>query len=123
MGTFSVEGQYYNFNKGYSFTGGYVAGATPTLVAGGTVAAPENSFYLLLAYLTPDLGIGKFQPLLRLQQSVDPAWTVFDAALAYVIKDYSARIVATYQHIDRGSTSGPAPVQNAIQLGIQLQTL
>lgn len=125
-GTFSIEGQYYNFNKGYSFTGGFVAGAPSALTTAGSgiVAAPENAFYVLVAYLTPgNVGIGKLQPLLRLQQSLDPGWTVFDAALAYVIKDYSARVVATYQHIDRGSSSGPDPVQNAIQLGIQLQTL
>jgi hypothetical protein len=42
-----------------------------------------------------------------------------------VIKDYGMRIVATYQHIDRGTTmtAGPNPVQNSIQLGAQLQTL
>ncbi|HXX66691.1 MAG TPA: hypothetical protein VEK07_05900 [Polyangiaceae bacterium] len=123
-GTFSVEGQYYHFNAGYSFAGGFIAGATAPLVDTGIVAAPENAFYLLFAYLTPEnIGIGKLQPLVRLQQTFSPDWTVFDAALAYVIKDYSARVVATYQHIGRGTSGGPDPTQNAIQLGIQLQTL
>jgi hypothetical protein len=110
-GTFTAEGQYYHFNDGYNF---------------GPTLAPSNAFYVVLSYLTPKpIGIGKIQPLLRIQQTTDPGWTIFDAALAYVIKDYGARIVATYQHIDRGNgpTSGPNPVQNSIQLGVQLQTL
>lgn len=124
-GTFTVEGQFYNFNKGYSFAQGYVTGASSTLIGtDGVIArAPHDSFYLLLSYLTPDLGIGKLQPLVRLQQAIDPGWTVFDGALALVIKSYMARVVATYQHVDRGSSGGPEPVANSLQLGIQLQNL
>ncbi len=110
-GTFTFEGQYYKFNDGYNF---------------GPTLAPSHAFYALVSYLTPEpIGIGKLQPLLRIQQTIDPAWTIFDAALAYVIKDYGMRIVATYQHIDRGtgSTAGPNPVQNSLQFGAQLQTL
>jgi hypothetical protein len=79
----------------------------------------------LADYLTPDLGFGKLQPMVRWQQTADPAWTIIDAALAYVFKDYSGRVVATYQHIDRGSspTAGLNAVQNSIQLGVQLQSL
>jgi hypothetical protein len=114
MGTFTFEAQYYKFNDGYNF---------------GPALAPSHAFYVVLAYLTPEpIGIGKLQPMVRMQQTVDPAWTVLDAALAYVIKDYGMRIVATYQHIDRGSSALPGinpgtNVQNAIQLGAQLQTL
>jgi hypothetical protein len=110
VGTFNFEGQFYKFTQGYDF---------------GPTFAPQEAFYLLAAYLTPDLGIGKLQPLVRLQQTADPAWTVFDAALAYVFKDYSGRVVATYEHIDRGSsnTAGTNPIQNSIQLGVQLQSL
>jgi hypothetical protein len=110
-GTFTFEAQYYKFNDGYNF---------------GPVPAPSHAFYVLVSYLTPEpIGTGKLQPLLRLQQTIDPAWTIVDAGLAYVLKDYGARIVANYQHIDRGSsaTAGANPVQNALQLGIQLQTL
>jgi hypothetical protein len=110
-GTFTFEGQYYKFNDGYNFA--------PAL-------APSHALYVLVSYLTPEpIGIGKLQPLVRLQQTIDPAWTIFDAALAYVIKDYGLRIVADYQHIDRGSgpTAGANPVQNSLQLGIQLQNL
>jgi hypothetical protein len=130
VGTFTFEGQYYNFPKGYSFSGP------------GAPFSPQNAFYVLGAYMTPNnLGIGKLQPMVRLQQTADPAWTVFDAALAYVIKDYSARIVATYQHTELGSSPLPglfAPAagggaalgmepapgpSNSIQLAVQLQTL
>jgi hypothetical protein len=118
-GTFTFEGQFYKFSDNYVFGSLPGAGmAGPTLLG-----APEEAFYLLAAYLTPSpIGFGKLQPLLRIQQTVDPGWTVFDAAIAYVFKDYSGRIIANYQHIDRGS-SYVNPVQNAIQLGIQLQTL
>jgi hypothetical protein len=110
-GTFTFEGQYYKFNDGYNF---------------GPTLAPNHALYALVSYLTPEpIGIGKLQPLVRLQQTIDPAWTIFDAALAYVIKDYGLRIVTNYQHIDRGAgtTAGPNPVQNSLQFGIQLQNL
>jgi hypothetical protein len=110
-GTFTFEGQYYHFNDGYNF---------------GPTLAPANALYAVVSYLTAEpIGIGKLQPLVRLQQTIDPAWTIFDAALAYVIKDYGLRIVTTYEHIDRGSgsTAGANPVQNSLQFGIQLQNL
>ncbi len=106
-GTFTFEGQFYAFDSGYNFGG-------PK-----GVLAPKEAFYVLLSYLTPEpLGIGKLQPLVRLQQTIDPAWTIFDGALAYVIKEYDARLVATYEHIDTGSDGGKS---NSLQFGIQLQ--
>jgi hypothetical protein len=104
-GTFTFEGQFYKFNSGYNF---------------GGALAPEEAFYVTLSYLTPDnIGIGKLQPLVRIQQTADPAWTVFDAALAYVMKEYDARVVLTYEHIDTGTAY--QGVSNALQLGVQLQ--
>lgn len=101
VGTFTGEGQFYKFSNG------------------GT--EPQEAFYITAAYLTEaKFGPGKLQPLLRLQQTVDPGWTLFDAALAYVFKDYSGRIVATYQH---GEMSSSNLTTNSLQLGIQLQTL
>jgi hypothetical protein len=108
-GTFTFEGQFYKYSDNYAFAS----------VGGAPVIAPKEAFYLLLSYLTPDpVGIGKIQPLVRLQQTADPGWTIFDGALSYVIKDYGARLVATYEHIDTGSGH---PVSNSIQLGFQLQ--
>jgi hypothetical protein len=105
-GTFTGEGQFYKFSNG------------------GT--EPEEAFYITAAFLTEaKFGPGKLQPLLRLQQTIDPGWTLFDAALAYVFKDYSGRIVATYQHGEMHSTTPIASdlTTNSLQLGIQLQTL
>jgi hypothetical protein len=109
-GTFTFEGQLYGFNKGYSFSGG------PDSLA------PHEAFYALFSYLTPEpLGIGKLQPLIRWQQTVDPAWTIIDAALAYVVKEYDARLVLTYEHIDTGTVNGVANISNSLQFGVQLQ--
>lgn len=108
VGTFTFEGQFYGFNKGYQF-------------AQGTFS-PHEAFYALLSYLTPEnIGVGKLQPLIRWQQTIDPAWTIMDAALAYVMKEYDARLVLTYEHIDTGTTNGVANVSNALQFGVQLQ--
>jgi len=120
-GTFTFEGQFYRFNDGYAFA------SIPAPSGTGTVPifAPREAFYVLAAYTTPmTIGWGRIQPLVRLQQTLDPAWTIFDAALAYVIEDSSARVVLTYEHIDRGSSSdAPDPIQNSLQLGVQVQTL
>jgi len=111
-GTFTFEGQFYKYSNDVSFYG--LAGPT-----GAPVFTPKEAFYLLFSYLTPEpVGIGKIQPLIRIQQTADPGWTIFDGALSYVIKDYGARIVATYEHIDTG---GLGPISNSIQLGFQLQ--
>jgi hypothetical protein len=105
-GTFTFEGQFYKFTDGYEFSGpGFLS--------------PKEAFYVLFSYLTPEpLGIGKLQPLVRLQQTIDPGWTIFDGALAYVMKAYDARIVLTYEHIDTGSQGG---ANNSLQFGVQLQ--
>jgi hypothetical protein len=109
-GTFTFEGQFYGFNKGYQFSGP------------GTFS-PHEAFYALFSYLTPEpVGIGKLQPLIRWQQTVDPAWTIIDAALAYVVKAYDARLVLTYEHIDTGTNAaGTKDISNALQFGVQLQ--
>jgi hypothetical protein len=107
-GTFTFEGQLYGFNSNYNF---------------GPAVAPSEAFYLLFSYLTPEpIGVGKLQPLIRWQQTVNPAWTIIDAALAYVIKEYDARVVLTYEHIDTGKApDGVENIANSLQLGVQLQ--
>ena len=117
FGTLDLEGQFYKFNSGYNFGGATL----PNPGGMGTIPiyAPDEAFYLLVSYLTPEpIGFGKIQPLVRWQQTVNPGWTIIDAAVAYVIKDYFARIVATYEHIDTGSDGG---VANSVQLGFQVQ--
>jgi hypothetical protein len=111
-GTFTFEGQFYAFNKGLPFAGSATA----------PIFNPREAFYALVSYLTPEnIGVGKFQPLVRWQQTVDPAWTIIDGALAYVMKEYDARLVLTYEHIDTGSAFGEARYQNSLQFGVQLQ--
>jgi hypothetical protein len=109
-GTFTFEGQFYAFNDGYQFSGP------------GTFS-PHEAFYWLLSYLTPQpIGIGNVQLMARWQQTIDPAWTIVDGALAYVVKAYDARVVLTYEHIDAGTNAdGSKDISNALQLGVQLQ--
>ncbi len=109
-GTFTFEGQFYGFDNGYQFN------------SAGTFA-PHEAFYALFSYLTPQpIGVGNLQPLIRWQQTVDPAWTIIDGALAYVVKAYDARVVLTYEHIDTGTGAGGVKnISNSLQFGIQLQ--
>ena len=92
---------------------------------GAGIFSPREAFYGLVSYLTPEnVGVGKIQPLLRWQQTVNPAWTIVDAALAYVMKAYDARLVLTYEHIDTGTTGGPGGgISNSLQFGVQLQEM
>jgi hypothetical protein len=114
VGTLSAWGQFYKFGDGYSFA----------KLGGQPVFAPEEALSILVSYLTPrPVGVGKLQPLLRLQQSFEPNWTIFDTALAYVIRGHSLRVVATYEHVDRGSQGGVTSKENVVQLGVQVQTL
>jgi hypothetical protein len=106
-GTVTLEGQFYAFNSGQQI--------------GGTAAAPlyspKEAFYILGSYLTPEnIGIGKLQPMVRVQQTIDPGWTVVDAQLAYVMKAYFLKVLANYQHTEAAGTTA-----NAIQFGAQLQ--
>jgi hypothetical protein len=119
VGTFTLEGQFYKFDDGYSFAPGYVTGATPTLLMAqnGLSKGPEEGFYVLGAYLFPEaIGPGKFQPLIRVQQTIDPSWTIVDAQLQYVIKPYNLRILLNYQHEDMNGTAS-----NKLQFGTSLQ--
>ena len=112
----TFEGQFYAFNKGLPFSSfGDPTNPTP-------IFNPREAFYAVFSYLTPEnVGVGKFQPLIRWQQTIDPEWTIIDGALAYVMKEYDARLVLTYEHIDTGSTGGPNRYQNSLQFGVQLQ--
>jgi hypothetical protein len=106
-GTVTAIGQFYGFSNG---------------------STVQDAYFLMLADLLPmAVGPGKLQPLLRIQQTFNPGWALFDAALAYVFKDYSGRVVLTYQHGDTGAESASNPhggvISNSMQLGIQLQTL
>jgi hypothetical protein len=78
--------------------------------------------YGLASYLVPiDVGIGRFQPLLRIQHAgagnaYDATnFTGIDAQLGYIIDGYHARLLAVYQYAKFGAAS-----ENAILFGLQL---
>ena len=75
-----------------------------------------------MSYLLPiDIGIGRFQPLLRLQyagkgKALDASdFTGADAQLGYIIDGLNARLLGSYQYSKvQGQT------ENAILIGVQL---
>jgi hypothetical protein len=78
--------------------------------------------YALASYLVPiDVGIGRFQPLVRVQHAgagnaYDATnFTGIDAQLGYIIDGYHARLLAVYQYAKFGGAS-----ENAILFGLQL---
>jgi hypothetical protein len=83
------------------------------------------SHFALASYLTPELaGVGKFQPLFRIQQTAykdangvtpDTA-TAVDAQLGYVIDQFATRFAVGFQHA-KPSTGASA---NQVYAGIQL---
>jgi hypothetical protein len=100
MGVGSLEGGYYRFIGDYE--------------------PIKSHFYAMVSYLIPtQIGIGRFQPLLRYQQAEPKAganWKLIDAAVSYVVDEYAMRIALNYQNADIAGTKA-----NSIQLGIQIQ--
>ncbi|WP_437754323.1 hypothetical protein [Sorangium sp. So ce1389] len=80
----------------------------------------DYSYFALASYLTPtNVGVGKLQPLVRLQQAkpknADP-YLLIDAQMGYVIEGHAARAALGYQRSDLSGAKG-----NALFLGVQLQ--
>lgn len=101
VGTFSLEGTYYHFDKG---------------------EPARQAFYVLASFLTADyLGVGRLQPLVRWQQTSPQTggtrWTMLDAFVTYVIYGYNLKLTAGYQRTDLGNSI----VGNAVQIGFQMQ--
>jgi hypothetical protein len=84
--------------------------------------AASYQFFALASYLVPiDIGIGRFQPLLRVQHAgkgsaadADDS-TRIDAELGYLIDGHHARLVSVYQY-----TKVHGQTENAIVFGLQL---
>jgi hypothetical protein len=99
-GTATLEGCFYKFN--------------------GKFEPAKNGFYALASYLIPmQIGIGRFQPLVRLQQAksqTDKTWRLIDGAVAYVVDESSMRIALNYQNADIEGTKA-----NSVTIGIQIQ--
>ncbi|KYF65552.1 hypothetical protein BE04_36835, partial [Sorangium cellulosum] len=80
----------------------------------------DFSYFALASYLTAsDVGVGKLQPLVRLQQAkpknADP-YLLIDAQMGYIIEGHAARVALGYQRSDLSGAKG-----NALFLGVQLQ--
>jgi hypothetical protein len=103
-GVGTLEGQYYHFDENNAF-------------------GRKHAYYLLASWLTPNkIGVGKLQPLVRLQQATAqvsgaPKWTMVDAYVTYVVDDYFLRVAAGFSHGDVGTD----PKSNAVYLGVQMQ--
>jgi hypothetical protein len=87
----------------------------------------DLSYMALASYLTPDTGVGKFQPLVRIQQAMykddfggDTA-TMIDGQVGYVIDGYATRLALGYAHGSNGASGGASLSSNAVFLGVQLQ--
>jgi hypothetical protein len=81
-------------------------------------------FFALASYLMPiEIGIGKLQPLVRVQhagkgKAMDAGdFTSLDAQLGYIIDGFHARLLGVYQYAKvQGNT------ENAILFGVQLMS-
>jgi hypothetical protein len=79
-------------------------------------------WFALFSYLLPiDVGLGRFQPLVRFQHAklkqTDSKAIVFDSQLGYLINDNRLRLAVLYQYSRINNVTG-----NAILAGLQLVT-
>ena len=87
----------------------------------GDGQALKWSHFVLASYLTPEVtGIGKFQPLVRVQQAIPKPGadtvTQLDAQVGYVVDSYATRFALGFTHIGGGGIAS-----NAVFAGVQLQ--
>jgi hypothetical protein len=101
-GVFDVEGAFYKFN--------------------GDNEGVDGAWYGLVSYLLPgEIGIGKLQPLFRMQQIMPSAAgaddvNIFEGQLGYVIDSYSARMALGFQHASTQPTK-----YNGLYLDVQIE--
>jgi hypothetical protein len=120
-GAFTLEGAYYHYD-----TGGVLDvapnfnDASSTANVGGLT---QGSAYLgSVGFLFPtEVGIGKFQPVVRYQEFDADLTHVktkqYDASINYIIKGHSARLSLDYAHL---TETGLAD-DNRVTAGLQLQ--
>jgi hypothetical protein len=115
VGTLDIEGAFYGFDG----------------------ADAGTSFFVLGSFIfEEELGIGRLQPMLRLQRAAfsdgdfffaeedpleaDASLTTIDVGLHYIINDHNARLAATLQHTSL--SSGDADTSDTVFiLGAQIQ--
>ncbi len=89
---------------------------------------PLNASYMALAsYILPETSIGKFQPLVRIQQAIekkvadgglDHTVTMIDGQIGYIVDSYSTRFALGVSHATDGTG---AQYTNSVFAGVQLQ--
>ena len=80
------------------------------------------SHFALASYLSPEVvGVGKFQPLVRVQQAIPKnggdTVTQLDAQVGYVVDTYATRLALGVTH----ASAGAGVSSNAVFLGVQMQ--
>ena len=84
------------------------------------------SYMGLASYVLPETSVGKFQPLVRVQQAIekkasdgggDHTVTSIDGQIGYIVDSYSTRFALGVSH----SSSGGGLYTNAVFAGVQLQ--
>jgi hypothetical protein len=120
-GAVTLEGAYYHYDTGgVKDVAPNFGGATSTDNVGGLA---QGTAYLVSAgFLFPtEIGIGKFQPVVRYQEGDATLTNVTtkqtDVSLNYIIKGHSARLSVDYAH----TTYTNAPTRDAVTAGLQLQ--
>jgi hypothetical protein len=86
----------------------------------------SSSYMAMASYLTPETGVGKFQPLVRIQQAIekkasdgggDNTVSMVDAQVGYVVDSYSTRFALGFTHASDGGNR----TSNSVFAGVQLQ--
>lgn len=79
----------------------------------------DDMFFGLVSFLSPQVGIGKIQPMVRYQWAKEKTsgtkMSVVDAFVSYVVKGYTLRGTIGFQHTDLDDDR----VGNAVQIGLQ----
>jgi len=84
------------------------------------------SYMGLLSYILPETSVGKFQPMVRVQQAIekkasdgggDNTVTMIDGQIGYIVDSYSTRFALGVSH----ASSGGGEYTNSVFAGVQLQ--
>lgn len=108
----------------------YNIGGTATLEAAyyhfeteSSLLPVDDALFVVGSYLLPNkIGIGKPQVGVRYQKTMGPDMSITEGFLAYVIKDYFAKLMLSYEHTDLGKSAAGDKIRgNALRLGFQIQ--
>jgi hypothetical protein len=83
-----------------------------------------DQFYVTLAYATPPIGVGQFQPMVRYQYATgdgNGSLQTLDAFLGYIMRQQRLRVLAGFQRtvIGDGDPETPDLTANQVQIAAQ----